>query len=107
MIVTVCWSDGLLTDWLGSGNSLVGNWDALTANQPAGWQVAGAGDFNGDGRSEVFARNSDGTITDWLGQANGGFLANDLAAMQPVSTDLQVAGVGDFNGDGRSDMQLF
>jgi hypothetical protein len=42
----------------------------------------------------------------WLGQVNGGFLANDSNASQPLSTTLQIAGVGDFNGDGKADLLL-
>jgi hypothetical protein len=51
-------------------------------------------------------RNDDGRITDWLGQANGGLMANDGNALHAGGTDWSVAGVGDFSGDGRSDILL-
>jgi hypothetical protein len=57
-----------------------------------------------NGNSDVLLRSSSGEVTDWLGLANGGFVANDAKALQPVTTDYQVAGVGDFNGDGRADV---
>ena len=34
---------------------------------PIDWQVAGTGDFNGDGRDDILWRNNDGRLTDWLG----------------------------------------
>src|SRR4051794_41074026 len=63
------------------------------------WQVAGIGDFNGDGRSDILWRNSStGVISESLGQPDGGFAGNALVTVA-VSTDWQVAGIGDFNDD--------
>lgn len=52
----------------------------------------------------MLVRNDDGIVIDWLGQPSGGFVDNSAAASQPVSLDLKIAGVSDFNGDGRSDV---
>lgn len=64
-------------------------------------QSAWAGDFNGDGRSDVFLRNrSSGANAIWRS-------ANASLPM-PVATianqDWQPAGVGDFDGDHRDDL---
>ncbi|HEV2044406.1 MAG TPA: FG-GAP-like repeat-containing protein, partial [Sphingomicrobium sp.] len=61
-------------------------------------------DFNGDGRSDILWRNTDGTLSNWLGTATGGFTPNNANAAALVPTDWQVAGTGDFNGDGRDDI---
>ena len=61
-------------------------------------------DFNGDGRSDILWRNVDGQMSDWLGTANGGFVQNNANAAAVVPTAWQVAGTGDFNGDGRDDI---
>jgi hypothetical protein len=63
-----------------------------------------AGDFNGDGRSDILWRNDDGRITDWLGTASGGFAPNAANSLNGVATDWHVAGIGDFNADGRDDI---
>ena len=68
------------------------------------WQIAGVGDFNGDGRADLIWRNSDGTVTEWLGQANGGFSSNWANFNTSADPSWQIAGVGDFNGDGRDDL---
>jgi hypothetical protein len=99
---------GVISDWLGQAEGTFIDNFANAANGAAGtsWQVAGTGDFNGDGRTDILWRNSDGTIDDFLGQANGGFIDNYAVAMQPLSNDLQIAGVGNFDGDGRADVLI-
>jgi hypothetical protein len=97
--------DGTVRDWLGQGNgSFVGNTANLNIAVPNDWHVAGTGDFNGDGRVDILWRNGDGTVRDWLGQANGGFAGNTANLNITVPTSWQVAGTGDFNGDGRTDI---
>ena len=97
--------DGRVTNWLGTAN---GGYAPNSANALLGvsadWQIAQTGDFNGDGRDDILWRNLDGRITNWLGTATGGFADNVANAYRSVSTDWQIAGVGDFNGDGRSDV---
>ena len=66
--------------------------------------VAATGDFYGDGRDDILWRNADGRITNWLGTATGGFSDNAAHAYNSVALDWHVAGVGDFNGDGRDDI---
>jgi Ca2+-binding RTX toxin-like protein len=99
--------EGALTDWLGEANGrfVANDANALIYGIPTSWKVTGVGDFDGDGRSDILWRNDNGALTDWLGQANGGFVANDAAALiYNIPTSWKVAGVGDFNGDGRSDI---
>ena len=99
---------GVISDWLGQADGTFVDNYANAANGAAStsWQVAGTGDFNGDGRTDILWRNTDGTIDDFLGQANGSFIDNYAVAMQPLSNDLQIAGVGNFDGDGRADVLI-
>ncbi|MCW1429995.1 FG-GAP-like repeat-containing protein [Novosphingobium sp. JCM 18896] len=96
---------GQFSEWLGQANGGFVNNDAKASrNVPTSWKVAGTGDFNGDSRDDVLWRNDNGTLTNWLGQADGSFLVNDAKASTVVPTSWQVAGTGDFNGDGRDDV---
>ena len=61
-------------------------------------------DFNGDGRSDILWRDLGGTFGDWLATPNDAFSYNGAAGLTPISTVWQIAGTGDFNGDGRSDI---
>ncbi|OYY73043.1 VCBS repeat-containing protein, partial [Sphingomonas sp. 28-63-12] len=98
-------STGTITDWLGTANGSFQVNDAnSTTSAPLDWNVAGTGDFNGDGRSDIVWRRVNGELSDWLGQPNGGFVSNGSVAGAVVETRWTITGVGDFNGDGRSDL---
>jgi hypothetical protein len=97
--------NGTLTNWLGTGNGgFSENTSAISQNVALAWKVVGTGDFNGDGRSDVLWRNDSGQISNWLGTANGGFIDNGNIVNQVVASAWKIAGTGDFNGDGRSDI---
>ena len=100
-------TNGWMTEWLGQANGSFADNGAVASNWlHPDWQAAGTGDFNGDGISDVLLRHTNGWMTEWLGQANGNFSDNGAVASNWVHPDWQVAGTGDFNGDGRGDVLL-
>ena len=97
--------DGRITDWLGTASGGLADNAANAYNSVAtDWHVIGSGDFNGDGRDDILWRNTDGRITNWLGTSSGGFADNVVNAYHGVPVDWRIAGIGDFNGDGRDDI---
>jgi hypothetical protein len=67
------------------------------------WQVAGVGDFDGDGRADVLWRNAS-TGENYVYFMNGLSIVNEGYVRTVPVPDWQVAGVGDFDGDGKSDI---
>ena len=97
-------TDGVTEIQLMTGTTPTGGW--IITNNPfdRSFSIMGMGDFNGDGKSDlVWRRGSDGlTEIQFLNANNptgGGLILNN-----PFATTFQVAGVGDFNGDGRADI---
>ena len=84
--------------------AFAGNWANAALSVPVGWTVAGVGDFNGDTKSDILWRNSSGTVTNWLGTASGGFVGNLANASDTVTSNWQIVGTGDFNGDKKTDV---
>ncbi len=73
--------------------------------QTPDWQVVEVGDFNGDGHPDLVFHDTATSVTaiEFLNGLTpiGGGVINNTAFQTP---DWQVAGVGDFNGDGHPDL---
>ena len=104
-------TNGTLIDWTMNGSAITSSQDVTLNGTPAlpnaSWSVAGIGDFSGDGRSDILWRNTDGALMDWTMDGS------QIASTQEVTlqgnaalpeASWSVAGIGDFNGDGRSDI---
>ena len=99
-------ADGMCFVWemngLGVKDSGVVGWTPPSA----AWHAVGTGDFDGDGKSDILLQNTDdGTCFVW--EMNGLKVKDSgLVGWTPPSSDWRVAGTGDFDGDGKSDILL-
>src|SRR5207245_389965 len=67
------------------------------------WQVAGVGDFDGDGKDDILWRNS-ATGENYIYFMNGTTVLTGGFVRQVADRSWKVAVVGDFDGDGKSDI---
>jgi hypothetical protein len=87
--------------WFGKGNSFSGS--SYVASYPAGWQVIGAGDIDGDGKTDLLLRyksGSRGKFGYWI--MNGSKRVRTWSTA--TTTAYSVGATGDFNGDGKLDI---
>jgi FG-GAP-like repeat len=77
---------------------------AITITTAPVLRLIGVGDFDANGRSDVaWASNRGGQATMWMN--SNGTLAQDAVPLAAMGTGTWTAyGVGDFNGDGKSDL---
>jgi FG-GAP-like repeat len=105
---------GELSAWLLTANGTVTGKQALSwpCDRASGcsseWKTVGTGDFNADGVSDLLWHNAGtGELSAWLLAANGtvnGKQALSWKCGPDCTQDWKPIGVGDFNGDGTSDV---
>ena len=103
---------GALATWLMNGTQIMGadylRIGGTTVGAPGGGHIVGTGDFNGDGRSDLLWRSDSGALTIW--QMNGSQVVTTdpvrmgAATVNAPGRDWHVAEIGDYDGDGRSDI---
>jgi FG-GAP-like repeat len=80
------------------------------AKPSSGWYIAGIGDFNGDGNSDIFWRNGAANQiwelneTGRINKGQNSITDNYTGTILNPGSDWKVVGIGDFNRDGKSDI---
>ena len=99
-------ANGAVYIWVMNGASIINDSSGMPGVAGADWAVKGAGDFDGDGKSDMVFQNTasaDGAVYIW--EMNGVGISNPGAGyVANAGKDWVVTGVGDFNGDGQSDI---
>ena len=100
-------SDGQVAIWrMAANGTFVALFPAAVGpNSP--WRIYKAGDFDGDGREDIFWRNqTDGTNCVWYFQGGRGIASFDFYVGTQLS-QWRLDASGDFDGDGRDDLMWF
>lgn len=96
---------GWLAVWLMNNATLIAGLDMSPIQVDAEWKIAGVGDLNADGKSDLIWRHStSGTLGAWL---MNGVTRTQYVPLDPGVVDdfdWQIAGVTDVNGDGTPDL---
>ena len=103
--------NGALYEWQMNGTNVASSGLLRLEQFSSNWKVQGTGDFNGDGTADILLRyENSGNAADPLnGQTEIEFVGGSgspaiTATSQQVDNSWQVAGIGDYNGDGEADI---
>jgi len=90
--------------WLMNGTTVKAGSALISPVTDLNWKIAATGDFNKDGKSDILWRDqSSGQNAIWM--MNGTTVAAGTALITAVSDlNWKIAGTGDFDQDGRSDI---
>jgi serralysin len=72
-------------------------------NIPIVWTLAGRGDFNGDGVSDLLWRDGSGNTAIWLMAAGNGHVMS-TGSIGNIPTTWSLVQIGDYDGDTKSDI---
>lgn len=97
-------SDGQVAIWQMSRTGSFVAWFPAAVGAGSPWEIRRIGDFDGDGRDDIFWRNTaDGTNAVWY-MTGGNQIANAQFFVGTPLADWSDDATGDFDGDGRDDL---
>lgn len=92
-------TNGTTVVWKINGTSVTSN--SLVATVPIDWNIAGVGDFNGDGTTDIVWRHVNGDVSLWT-MSNG--VASSTAGLGQVPQSWSIARTQDLTADGKADL---
>ena len=93
---------GYTSFWFFRSSGVDGEWSITV---PTDWQPVAFGDFDGDGITDIFWRNSTtGETSIWLMSAQSNGMPATTVRSMTIPTDWVPVGSGDFDGDGKIDI---
>jgi hypothetical protein len=97
---------GLNDIWYMNGSTFVSE-DVFSQVMDTNWRIAGTADFNGDGHTDILWRyygtgDYQGLNDIWY--MNGSTFVSENVFSQVMDTNWKIGGLGDFNGDGNTDV---
>ena len=95
---------GELLTWHLVGDTVADTRAISIPSVDASWSVAGTGDFNGDGFSDLLWRHADGWLAVWYLQNNQVIHTGYLSINRMHDAKWRIAGVGDTDGDRNADI---
>ena len=95
-------STGQVVIWkMNPGGSFTA-WFPASVGAGSGWDIYKVGDFDGDGREDLFWRRTDGTTAVWY--MNGPNVATVQFLDGVPLAEWSMQAIGDYDGDGREDV---
>jgi FG-GAP-like repeat/Fibronectin type III domain len=96
---------GKLMSWHVSGTNVIDTREVNLANTDTNWKVAGTGDLNGDGFTDIVWRHqTQGWLAYWFLQNNTVIGSGSLSVSRASDINWELRAVGDVNGDHYADL---
>ncbi len=98
-------TEGWLAVWYLNGAQVIGSYNlGINRMTDPSWQIAAAGDVDGDGKADILWQSTQGSLAVWL--LNGTQVTATRMLSTPNAGDLnwKVVGATDVDGDGKADI---